>query len=97
FDMGLGLVPVKRALALRRTVRLRSTGESVLGFHKGNPGQLYSIISSASTSNSRGIASPNADAVLPLITRSNLVGCSTGKSAGLPPLSILSTYVAARR
>ena len=28
---------------------------------------------------------------------SNFVGCSTGRSAGLAPFKILSTYVAARR
>src|SRR5947209_1494508 len=41
--------------------------------------------------------SPRALAVLRLMTSSNLVGCSTGKSAGLAPLSILSIYDAARR
>src|SRR5512143_2130445 len=36
-------------------------------------------------------------AALRFITNSNLMGCSTGISAGLAPLSILSTYMAARR
>jgi hypothetical protein len=40
---------------------------------------------------------PRAFAVLRLITSSNLVGCSTGRSAGFAPFGILSTYVAARR
>ena len=40
---------------------------------------------------------PSAFAVLRLITSSNLVGCSTGKSAGLAPFNILSTNVAALR
>jgi hypothetical protein len=34
--------------------------------------------------------SPSAFAVFMLITSSNLVACSTGKSAGLAPFSILS-------
>ena len=44
-----------------------------------------------------GIARPMAFAVFRLITRSNLVGCSTGRSAGFAPLRILSTNNAARR
>jgi hypothetical protein len=38
-----------------------------------------------------GMVSPNAFAVLRLITSSNLVGCWTGRSPGLAPLRILST------
>ena len=38
----------------------------------------------------------DALAVLRLITSSNLVGCSTGSSAGLAPLKILSRKAAAR-
>jgi hypothetical protein len=44
-----------------------------------------------------GIVRPRASAVFRLMTRVNVVGCSTGRSAGLAPLRILSTYVAARR
>ena len=40
---------------------------------------------------------PMALAVLRLITNSNFVGCSTGKSAGLAPRRILATKEAARR
>ena len=50
----------------------------------------YWIIWSARSNTDGGIARPSAFAVLRLITSSNLVGCSTGKSAGLAPLSILS-------
>ena len=35
-------------------------------------------------------------AVLLLITNSNVVGCSTGRSPGFAPFKILSTYAAAR-
>src|SRR6267154_1786562 len=49
----------------------------------------YSITSLAKASNVGGIVSPSAFAVFMLITSSNLVACSTGKSAGLAPFSIL--------
>jgi hypothetical protein len=38
-----------------------------------------------------GIVRPSALAVFRLMTSSNLVGCSTGKSAGFAPFKILST------
>src|SRR5206468_4227925 len=57
----------------------------------------HSISSSARRSSDGGIVRPRALAVLRLITSSNLVGCSTGRSPGLAPLRILSTIPAARR
>jgi hypothetical protein len=51
----------------------------------------YSITWSARSSTDCGIVRPRALAVLRLITNSNFVGCSTGSSAGLAPLRILST------
>src|SRR5262245_24138322 len=60
-------------------------------------GSLYSITSSASASSRSGTASPSALAVLRLITNSNLVDCSTGRSAGFVPRRILSAYSAAHR
>jgi hypothetical protein len=57
----------------------------------------YSITSSARESNEGGTVRPSALAVFMLITSSNLDGCSTGKSAGLVPLRILSTWPHARR
>jgi len=59
--------------------------------------RAYWITSSARCSSDGGMVSPRALAVFMLITNSNFVGCSTGKSAGLAPLRILSTNVAARR
>jgi hypothetical protein len=53
------------------------------------------ITSSARSSSDCGIVSPSAFAVLRLMTNSNFVGCSTGRSAGLAPFKILSTYFAA--
>ena len=44
-----------------------------------------------------GAVMPSILAVWWLITSSNFVGCSTGRSAGLAPLRILSTNLAARR
>src|SRR5438034_10557265 len=48
----------------------------------------HSITSSARCCKNHGTSSPSAVAVLRLMTRSNLVGCTTGKSPGLAPLSI---------
>ena len=42
------------------------------------------------------IVRPSDFAVLPLMTGSNLVGCSTGRSIGFARLKILSTWVARR-
>ena len=51
----------------------------------------YLMTLSARYSIDCGIVMPICFAVLRLITSSNFVGCSTGKSAGLAPLRILST------
>src|SRR5262249_222138 len=56
----------------------------------------YSMTSFASASNLSGTVRPSALAVVRLMTRSNLVGCSTGRSAGFAPRRILSTKLAAR-
>src|SRR6516162_9307407 len=49
---------------------------------------LYSITSSAMASTSGGTVRPSAPAVFMLMTISNLVGCSTGRSAGFSPFRI---------
>jgi CheY-like chemotaxis protein len=49
---------------------------------------LHSITSSAIASTPGGMVSPSALAVFRLMTSSNLVGCKTGRSAGLSPLRI---------
>ena len=59
--------------------------------------QRHSITLSASNCVEFGISMPSVLAVLRLIAKSNLVGCSTGSSSGLAPLRILSMYVAERR
>src|SRR5262249_14404602 len=57
----------------------------------------HSLPSSAVASTVGGIAMPSSLAVLRLTTNSNLIGCSTGRSAGLAPLRILSTERAEAR
>jgi hypothetical protein len=47
---------------------------------------LHSITSSARASSVGGIVRPIVFAVCKLMTNSNLVGCTTGRSAGLVPL-----------
>src|ERR1700756_865523 len=48
--------------------------------------RTHSITSSASASNLSGISRPSALAVLTLITSSNFVGNTTGRSPGFSPL-----------
>src|SRR5262249_46826064 len=57
----------------------------------------HSITSSARNRNDSGIVRPSALAVVRLMIRSNLVGCSTGMSPGFVPRRILSTRSPARR
>src|SRR5262245_43635223 len=57
----------------------------------------YSRTASARRRKASGILSPSAFAVVRLMTSSNAVGCSTGRSAGSAPLRILSTISLARR
>jgi hypothetical protein len=58
---------------------------------------LHSMTSSARASSDGGRVRPKVFAVCKLITNSNRVGCSTGRSAGFAPRRILSTNSAARR
>src|SRR5262249_54077052 len=60
-------------------------------------GSFHRITSSAKIRSDGGIVIPRACAVFRLITSSNFVGCSTGRSAGVAPLRSLSTKTAARR
>src|SRR3984893_16299286 len=59
--------------------------------------EVYSMTSSARASNEGGTVRPSALAVLRLITSSNFVGACTGRSAGVSPLRMRSTYPAERR
>ena len=55
------------------------------------------VTSSALRSSEGGIVSPSCLAALRLMRSSNLLGCSTGRAAGLAPFRILSTKEAAMR
>src|SRR5262249_19256760 len=57
----------------------------------------HSITSSASARSDGGTVRPSVLALFILMTSSNFVGCSTGRSAGFAPLNILSTKLAARK
>src|SRR5262245_26453776 len=59
--------------------------------------RTHSITSSARASSVEGTSRPSALAVQRLTTRSNVVGCSTGMSAGFAPRKILSTRSPLRR
>jgi hypothetical protein len=79
--------PIAIKLRTSREVRFVPQTDSCIAARK----IIYSITSSALVSSVVGIVRPSALAVLRLITSSNLVGCSTGRSEGLVPLRILST------
>jgi hypothetical protein len=89
---GLGL-----ALAIARVhhAARRCGGRAAESQHEHAP--LHSITSLARATSVDGISTPSALAVLRLMSSSKRVGCSMGRSAGLAPLIILSTYTAARR
>src|SRR5262245_32199603 len=65
-------------------------------FHVGPPSH-HSITSSAVASSFSGTVRPRLVAVFRLMANSNLTGASTGRSAGLAPFRMRSTYEAVRR
>ena len=75
----------------RNTVPRRGSAAWRPGSFDANRSRRHSITSSASCRIDSGIVRSSALAALRLITNLNLVGCSTGKSAGLAPLRIRST------
>src|SRR5215470_1156540 len=76
------------ALALLRARRERPSNRCAAE-QRDERAPLHSITSSARPSSVGGTARPSAFAVIRLMTRSNLVGCSTGMSAGFAPRKIL--------
>src|SRR5262245_42214955 len=83
-------------------VRRRAYSAPVPATHNAKaPGGVelldYWITSVACARIDGGIVTPRIRAVFRLTTRSNFVGCSIGRSPGLAPFRILSTWVAARR
>src|SRR5262249_47079080 len=85
-----GSIPDKAALVqcsdYNRDLRLAKWGSGSVctaAILRRSKNRGYSITSSAATSNFSGTVIPSVFAVIRLSTRSNLVGCSTGSSAGL--------------
>lgn len=72
-----------------RSLRLGGR-RSATGHFRTHAAQHHSMTSSARTSIEGGTVRPSALAIFTLITNSNFVGCSTGRSDGLVPLRILS-------
>src|SRR5262245_55717299 len=62
--------------------------------HRDERAPVHSMTSSARAMRAFGTSNPSALAVLRLITSSNFVGCCTGRSAGLAPFRMRSTYEA---
>src|ERR1700737_1510079 len=90
--VSIPLTGVKQTVMLRRgnATYWTRTGSRV-GIAGGEDDCLisYSITSSASNCIELDTMRPSVLAAFRLMTSSNLVGCSTGKSAGLAPLRIL--------
>src|SRR6516164_11719579 len=86
---GGGLRPGKRA-HLRGALTRRRAAEKRDELATFNA-TAHSITSSAATSRVCGTLRPSALAVLRLMARTNLLACSTGRSAGLLPLRIRPT------
>src|SRR5262249_11883624 len=93
---GIGHIDKPRDARLLRTRGERPRGNRAAN-QRDERASVHSITSSARRRKASGIFSPSTLAVVRLTTRSNLVGCSTGRSAGFAPRRILSTYSAARR
>ena len=82
FGFGVPLYP--RTRPHRRVLLSDATGQ-----WRHRP--AYSITSPASARSVGGTVKPSALAVFKLITKSYLVGCKTGRSAGFSPLRIRPT------
>src|SRR5262249_24827105 len=78
---------------LRRLLRARREGprDGRAANERDERAALHSMTSSARASSLYGISRPIDFAVLRLMTSSNLVGCRTGRSAGLSPLRMRPT------
>ena len=70
---------------------VQCTGSCPLCANSGHSA-TQSITSSARATNVGGTMRPSVLAVLRLMTKSNLVGCKTGRSAGFSPLRMRATY-----
>jgi hypothetical protein len=70
-----GSVETPNAAALLRLMQLACVKSAVTGLMHRSKQHLYSVASSARTSNEGGTVRPSALAVFMLITSSNFVGC----------------------
>ncbi len=86
-----GDIPVEQPTASIRVYGASPVFRSDTGGSEARASALYSMIWSARSKSVCGIVRPSAFAVFMLMTSSNFVGCSTGRSAGLAPLRILAT------
>src|SRR5262249_723840 len=82
-----GRQPVSLLRARSKRPRCRAAEE------RDERAAVHSITSSAGASSVAGTSMPTALAVARLMTNSNLVGCTTGRSAGLAPLRMRPVYV----
>ena len=88
----LGLEPGgPHAFVRQRVIFLEPWGGVAQGRNEQFAPIVHAMALSALTRSDCGMVSPSALAVLRLITKSNFVGCSMGRSPGLAPLKILST------
>src|SRR5712692_9882687 len=92
-----GALAYDRQADAGRAERAHEHAPSVHRAPKLRPAVGYWMTSCARASTYGGMVSPSAFAALRLMTSSNFVGCSTGRSASLAPLRIRSTKAAARR
>ena len=74
---------IARGVRYVRFVPIADSGQAQLA--------RYSITSSARARSVGGIVTPSAFAVFKLMARSNLVGCSTGRSPASAPFKMRST------
>src|SRR5262249_2215258 len=79
-----------RVQATKCCVAAKSTRCATSGLHAVKQTKSYSITSSTRARSVGSMLMPSALAVLRLMMNPNFVGCSTGRSAGLAPLRILS-------
>src|SRR5262249_48217161 len=95
-EVGAGQQTDQRYCSLLRPRRERPRSCSAAE-QRDERAALHSITSSARCCKNKGTSTPMALAVWRLITSSNFVGCSTGRSAGFVPCKILCTNAALRR
>jgi hypothetical protein len=99
YPVAANLIGAGHRIAARQAVRLCRGDHSMISCptHASRQEYLYSISSSVTERSAGDMSRPSALAVVRLMTRSNLLGCSTGISPGLVPCKILSTISAVRR